>query len=279
VGDIKYLGAEQLLTIDSKTNKSGKPYITIEGQFSYHNRSVLIIKKIKSADNVSKFEYFYDKGSYGLVIESSRFTAFVDGENKEKNFAKLGFFDKMHNYEHKSNYNVTNGVLFIEYISNKEKKQFTKFDAVIGLEQISKLELITPTINANLTANPLGAKKTVNFNWVSPKYEQKTVIEVVPESEIKIESLSQRKVEPFEHFKVDALITRNNDSFVSLSVPSLDWSARKTESVTPKVIFNTTLNGYNEVQEYDVNKYVRALTLFISGEHWLDILSSELELL
>jgi hypothetical protein len=260
VGDIKYLGAEQLLTIDSKTNKSGKPYITIEGQFSRHNRSVLIIKKIKSADNVSKFEYFYDKGSYGLVIESSRFTAFVEGENKAKYFGKLGFFDKMHNYEHKSNYNVTNGVLFIQSVSNKEKKQFTKLDAVIGLKRISELELITPTINANLRANPLGARKTLNFNWVSPRYEQKTVIEVVPESEIKVESLSQRKVEPFERFKVDALITRNNDSFVSLSVPSLDWSARKTKSVMPKVIFNMTLNGYNEVQEYDVNKNFHPLT-------------------
>jgi hypothetical protein len=259
VGDIKYLGAEQLLTIDSKTNKSGKPYITIEGQFSY-NRSVLIIKKIKSADNVSKIESFYDKGSYGLVIESSRFTAFVEGENKEKKFGKLGFFDKMHNYEHKSNYNVTNGVLFIESVSNKENKQFTKLDAVMGLKRISKLELITPTINANLVANPLGPKKTVNFNWVSTQYEHKTVIEVVPQSEIKIESLSKHKVDPFETFKVDALITRNNDSFVSLSAPSLDWSARKTKSVMPKVIFNMTLNEYNEVQEYDVNKNLHPLT-------------------
>jgi hypothetical protein len=241
VADIKYLGVEQLLTIDLKTNKSGKSYIKIEGQFLCHNRSVLIIKNIKSADNVSKFKSFYDKGSYGLVIESSRFTAFVEGENKVKNFGKLGFFDKTHNYEHKSNYNVTNGVLFIKSVSNKENKQFTKLDAVIGLKQISKLELITPTINANLKANPLGAKKTVNFNWVSPKYEQKTVIEVVPESEIKIESLSQRKVEPFERFKVNALITRN-DSFVSLSFPSLDWSWRKTKSVVPKVIINVTLN-------------------------------------
>jgi hypothetical protein len=281
VGDIKYLEAEQLLTIDSKTNKSGKPYITIEGKFSCHNRSVLIIKKIKSADDVSKFEYFYDKGSYGLVIESLRFTAFVEGENKVKNFGKLGFFDKMHNYEHKSNYNVTNGVLFIESVSNKEKKEFTKFDAVIGLKQISKLKLITPTINANLTANPLGAKKTINFNWVSPRYEQKTIIEVIPKSEIKIESLSQRKVEPFERFKFDALITKNNGSFVSLSVPSLDWSWRKTKSVMPKVIINMTLNGYNEVQEYDANKNVDALTNsiitpLITGQHWSETFNENL---
>jgi hypothetical protein len=237
----------------------------------------LKIKKFKGADNVSKFEYFFEKEICRLVIESSKFTAFVEANNRE-NFGKLGIFDKVHNYEHKINYNVKNDVLFIESVSNKENKQFTKLNAVIALEKISKLELITPTVNAILMANPWGAKKTVNFNWVSPRYEQKTIIEVVPESEIKIESLSQRKVEPFERFKVDALITRNNDSFVTLSAPSLDWSWRKTKSVMPKVIINMTLNGYNKVQEYDANKNVDALTNsiiipLITGEHWSESLN------
>jgi len=56
LGDVKYFGAQQLLTIDSKTNKSGKPYITIESRFSPHNRSVLIIIKSLGKNNLNNFE-------------------------------------------------------------------------------------------------------------------------------------------------------------------------------------------------------------------------------
>jgi hypothetical protein len=202
------------MTIDSKTNKSGKPYIKIDGQFSPHIRSVLIIKKIKTADNVSKFECFYDKGSYGLVIDFSRFTAFVKGENEEKIFGKFGYFDKRNNYEHKSNYNVTNGVLFIESVSNKGKKLFRKLDVVIGLKQISRVKTVTPEVNMELIVNPLGVEKTVNFKWISSRYTQKSIIKIIAMQYFKFESLSQRQVSPYERFKIDAIYDVNNDSFI-----------------------------------------------------------------
>jgi hypothetical protein len=260
VGDIKYLGAEELLTIDSKTNKSGKPYITIEGQFSPHIRSYLIIKKIKTADNVSKFECFYDKGSYGLIIDFSRFTAFVEGENEEKIFGKFGYFDKRNNYEHKSNYNVTNGVLFIESVSNKGKKLFKKLDVVIGLKQISSVKSVTSEVNMELIVNPLEVEKTVNFKWISSRYQQNSIIKLIPMEYFKFESLSQRQVYPYERFKIDAIYDVNNDSFISFSAPRVEWSTRKTKSLRPIIIFNVTLDGYNEIQEYDVKQNLHPIT-------------------
>jgi hypothetical protein len=260
VGDVKYFGAQQLLTIDSKTIKSRKPYITIESRFSPHIRSVLIIKKIKGADNVSKFECFYDKVNYGLVIDSSRFTAFVEGKNEEKIFGKFGYFDKWNNYEHRSNYNLTNGVLFIEFVSNKGKKIFRKLDFVIGLSQISSIELITPELNTQLIVNPLGVEKTVNFEWISPRYQQKSIIKIIPMEYFKFESLSERQVYPFGRFKIDAIYDVNNDSFISFSVPRVEWSTRKTKSLRPKVIFNMTFNEYNEIREYDVKQNLHPIT-------------------
>jgi len=221
------------------------------------------MKKIKSDDDISKFEYFYDKGVYGLVIESSRLTAFVEGENKEKKFGKLGFFEKKHQYEHTSRFSIENGVLVIESVSNKEKKNFTKFDAVIGLRQISNVSLITPKVNAQLIINPLGAKKTLNFNLISPRYDQKTVIEIVPKNELKLESISERKVEPLKRIKVVALISKTKESSVSVSAPALYVNVRKTKGSKPQYIFNTTLNGYNEVQEFDVNPKLDPVTNLI----------------
>jgi hypothetical protein len=253
-GDVKYFEAQQLLTIDSKTNKSGKPYITIEGQFSSHIRSVLIIKKIKTADNVSKFERFYDKGNYGLVVDSSRFTAFVKGENEEKIFGEFGFFNKWNNYEHKSNYNVTNGVLFIESVSHKGKKLFRELDVVIGLKQISSVKSTINDVNMELIVNLLGMEKTVNFEWISSRYEQKSIIKIIAMQYFKFESLSQRQVSPYERFKIDAICDVNNDSFISFSAPRVEWSTRKTKSLRPKVIFNVKLNENNKIQEYDVKQ-------------------------
>jgi hypothetical protein len=252
--DIIYSESKQLLTIDSKTYKSGKPYITIEGQYSPHIRSVLIIQKIKSANNVSKFECFHDKGSYGLVFESSRFTAFVEGENKAKNYAKLDFFDKMHNYEHKSNYSVTNGVLFIESVCNEGKKLFRRLDVGIGLKQISSVKSVTPYVIMELTVDPLGVEKTVNFKWISSRYEQRSIIKIIPMEYFKFESLSERQVSPYGKFKIDAIYDVNNDSFISFFVPEVEWSTRKTKSLRPKVIFNLIRNGNNKIQEYDVKK-------------------------
>jgi hypothetical protein len=260
VADVKYFGAQHLLTIDSKTNKSEKPYITIESQFSPHIRSVLIIKKIKSADSVSKFECFYDKQNYGLVINSSRFTAFVEGENEEKIFGKFGYFDKWNNYEHKSNYNVTNGVLFIESVSNKGKKLFRELDVVIGLKQISSVKSTINDVNMKLIVNPLGVEKTVNFKWISSRYEQKSNIKIIPMQYFKFESLSELQVSPYERFIIDAIYDMNNDSFISFSAPRVEWSTRKTKSLRPKVIFNVKLNGYNKIQEYDVKQNLHPIT-------------------
>jgi hypothetical protein len=258
-GDVKYFGT-QLLIIDSKINKSGKPYITIEGQFSPHIRSVLIIKKIKTADNVSKFECFYDKGNFGLVVDSSRFTAFIEGENEEKIFGKFGYFDKWNKYEHKSNYNVTNGVLFIESVSNKEKKLFKELDVVIGLKQISRVKSAIFDVNMELIVNPLGMEKTLNFKWISSRYTQKSIIKIIPMEYFKFESLSQRQVSPYERFKIDAICDVNNDSFISFSAPRVEWSTRKTKSARPKVIFNVKLNENNKIQEYDVKQNHHPIT-------------------
>jgi hypothetical protein len=262
VGDVKYIGAQQLLSIDSKTNKSGKPYITIEGQFSPHIRSVLIIKKIKSADNVLKFECFYDKENYGLVIHSSRFIAFVEGQNipNQKIFGKFGYSDKWNNYKHRSNYNVTNGVLFIDSVSNKGKKLIRKLDVVIGLKQISSVKSMTPEVDMELIVNPLGLEKTGNFKWISSRYHQKSIIKIIPMEYFKFESLSQRQVYPYERFKIDAIYDVNNDSFISFSVPRVEWSTRKTKSLRPKVIFNVTFDGCNEIQEYDVKQKLHPIT-------------------
>jgi hypothetical protein len=261
LGDVNYFGAQQLLTIDSKTNKSGNPYITIEGQFLPHIRLVLIIKKIKSADNVSKFECFYDKENYGLVINSSRFTALVEGQNEGKIFGKFGYFDEWNNYEHRSNYNVTNGVLFIDSVSNKGKKLIRKLDVVIGLKQISSVNYtLNPDVNMELIVNPLGLEKTGNFKWISSRYQQKSIIKIIPMEYFKFESLSQRKVYPFERFRINAIYDVNNDSFISFSVPRVEWSMRKTKSFRPKVIFIEIFDDYNKIQEYDVKQNLHPIT-------------------
>jgi hypothetical protein len=78
-------------------------------------------------------------------------------------FGKFGYFDKWNKYEHNSNYNVTNGVLFIESVSNKEKKLFKELDVVIGLKQISRVKSAIFDVNMELIVNPLGMEKTLNF--------------------------------------------------------------------------------------------------------------------
>jgi hypothetical protein len=258
--DIIYSESKQLLTIDSKTYKSGKPYITIEGQFSPQIRNYIIIQKFGSVEKISKFECFYERGIYGLVLNSSRFTIFVEGENKAKTFGKLGFFDKWKNYEHKGHYKVTNGVIFIDAVRHKPKKPIRKFDAVFGLSQISSVKLITPELNTQLIVNPLGVEKTVNFKWISSRYEQRSIIKIVPMEYFKFESLSECQVSPYGRFKIDAIYDVNNDSFISFSVPRVEWSTHKTKSLRPKVIFNMTFNGYNEIQEYDVKQNLHPVT-------------------
>jgi hypothetical protein len=259
-GDIIYSESKQLLTIDSETIKSGKLYGRIEGQFSPQMRNYIIIKKIKSVEKISKFECFYERGIYELVLNSSRFTVFVEGEIKAKTFGKLGFFDKWKNYEHKSHYNITNGVIFIDAVSYKAKKLITKFEVVIGLSQISSVKLITAELNTQLIVNPLGVEKTVNFKWISSRYIEKSIIKIIPMEYFKFESLSELQVSPYERIKIDAIYDVNNDSFISFSAPRLEWSTRKTKSLRPKVIFNVTINGYNEIQEYDVKRNLHPMT-------------------
>ncbi len=241
------------MTIDSKTIRSGKLYFTIEGQFSTQIRNYIIIEKIKSVD-ISKFECFYDSGSYRLVLYSSRFTVFIEGETKAKIFGKLEFIDKSKYNEYKSHYNVTNGVLSIDSISYKAKKMTEKFHVVIGLSQESRVELMINDVDTQLIVNPLGAKKTVTFSWNSPRYEQKSQIEIMPFDYFKFESQSERKVNPFGKFRINAIYDVDNDFFIEFSIPGVEWSARKTKSLRPKVIFNVTLNGYNKTQEYDVKQ-------------------------
>jgi hypothetical protein len=257
-GDIIYSQTKQLLTIDSKTIRSGKLYFSIEGQFSTQIRNYIIIKKFKSVD-ISEFECFYDSGSYRLVLNSSRFTVLIEGETKAKIFGKLVFSDKWKNIDHKSHYNVTNGVLFIDSVSYKAKKITEKFDVVIGSSQESSVKLITPEVNTQFIVNPLGAKKTVTFNWTSSRYEQKSLIEIMPFDYFKFESLSRLIVYPFERFRINAIYDVDNDSFIVFSIPRVEWSTRKTKSLRPKVIFNVTLNGYNKIQEYDVKQNLRPI--------------------
>ena len=254
IGDIIFNPKERKVTWDSKTNKDGKPYITLESQFSPKDRTFIILKKIKGPDAVSKFEYFYDKGIYGAALDTSRWSAVLEGEYKNnKNFGKLGFVDKIDNYEHKSQFNVSNGIITVKSISDKEKQTFTKLDAVIGRKIISNISLITPKINAQLTANPLADKKTLVFKLVSPRYDQNSNIEWVPRKYLKLDSLSHRKVDPEKKVKVDAYLTRDDESTFKMTAPSLDVNIRRVKTPKPRYIFNTTINGYNEVQEFDSN--------------------------
>jgi hypothetical protein len=233
---------------------NGKPFITLEAQLTPKDRTFVILKKIKGPDAVSKIEYFYEKGVYGGVIDTSRFSAILEGEMKNnKNFGKLGFVDKENNYEHKSQYNVSNGILTVKSISDQEKQTFTKLDAVIGRRIISNVTLITPKINAQLTANPLGEKKTLVFKWVSPKYDHDSNIEWVPRKYLKLDAVSQRKVEPQKKIKMDAYLTRQEDSSFRMTAPQLDVDIKRVRTPKPRYIFNTTINGYNEVQEFDSN--------------------------
>ena len=253
-GDIVLNRAERKITWDSKTNLNGKPFITIEAQLTPKDRTFLIVKKIKGPDAVSKLEYFYEKGVYGAVVDTSRFSAILEGELKNnKNFGKLGFVDKENNYEHKSQYNVSNGILTVKSISDENKETFTKLDAVIGRRIISNINLITPKVNAQLTANPLGEKKTAVFKWVSPRYDQDTNVEWVPGKYLKLNGNSVRKTEPQKQMKVDAYLTRQEDSSFRMTAPQLDVDIRRVRSPKPRYIFNTTINGYNEVQEFDSN--------------------------
>ncbi|CAG2121583.1 unnamed protein product, partial [Medioppia subpectinata] len=61
-GDIVYNKVDRKFTWDSKTNRNGQPYLTFEAQCAPRQRSYFILKKIKSPDDVSKLEYFQDKG-------------------------------------------------------------------------------------------------------------------------------------------------------------------------------------------------------------------------
>lgn len=253
-GDIIYSPKDRKLTWNSKTNKNGNPWITLESEISPKDKTTIVLKKIKGPDAVSKFEYFNDRGVYGAVLDTSRFTAVLEGENKNnKNFGKLGFVDKVDNYEHKSQFNVSNGIITIKSISDKEKETFTKLDAVIGRRIISNITLVTPKINAQLIANPLGEKKTLVFKWASPRYDHNSNIEWFPRNYLKVDALSVRKIPTEKRVKLDAYLTRQEDSTFRMTAPSLDIDIRRVKSPKPRYIFNTTINGYNEVQEYDSN--------------------------
>jgi hypothetical protein len=111
-----------------------------------------------------------------------------------------------------------------------------------------------------LIVNPLGMEKTLNFKWISSRYEQKSIIKIIPMEYFKFESLSQRQVSRYERFKIDAIYDVNNDSFISFSAPRVEWSTRKTKSLRPKVMLNVTFNGYNKIQEYDVKQNMHPIT-------------------
>jgi len=270
-GDIVINRADRKITWDSKTNKAGQPYLTAEAQYQRQARSYFIVKKIKGPDAVSKVEYFHDKGVYGAVLDTSRYSAVLEGENREgKRFGKLGFVNKIDNYEHKSQFNVTNGVLTIKSISDKEKETFTKLDATIGRHIVSELNLITPKRNAQLKINPLTEPKTLTWKYVSDRYDSSATGEWSPKKYLKLDSVSTRKVEPQSTMKVNAYLTREDESRVRVTAPRLDIDIQRVKTPKPHYVFNTTMNGYNEIQEFDSNPALTpAQNLVVALGKWL----------
>jgi hypothetical protein len=243
VGDIILNRAERKISWDSKTNKNGKPYLTVESQLVYKGRTFLTAKKYRDDGQVSKFDYFYEKGLYGAELDSSKYSAVVEGENlNNRNFGKIGFVNKVDNYEHKSQYNISNGILTIKSISDKDKETASKLDAVIGLRIVSEVTLVSPKVNAKLTVNPLGEKKTLVYKVTSPRYDQDANVEWLPRKYLKLSAVSDRKVDPIRTVKVNAYLTRQEDSSFTLNAPSLDVDIKRLQKPKPHYVFNTTIN-------------------------------------
>jgi hypothetical protein len=270
-GDIVINRADRKITWDSKTNKAGQPYLTAEAQYQRQARSYFIVKKIKGPDAVSKVEYFHDKGVYGAVLDTSKYSAVLEGENREgKRFGKLGFVNKIDNYEHKSQFNVTNGVLTIKSISDKEKETFTKLDATIGRHIVSELNLITPKHSAQFKMNPLTEPKTLTWKYASDRYDSSATGEWSPKKYLKLDSVSTRKVDPQSTMKVNAYLTREDESRVRVTAPRLDIDIQRVKTPKPHYVFNTTMNGYNEIQEFDSNPALTpAQNLVVALGKWL----------
>jgi len=263
-GEISYSRADRKLVWNSKTLRDGQPYLTLELSCSPKDRTFIILKRIKGPDAVSKFEYFYDKGVYAATVDTSKYSALVEGQNTgSKKFGKIGFVNKNDNYDLKSQFEVSNGILTIKSVSGQEQSTFTKLDAVIGRKIVSNVSLIAPDVNGQLTLNPLGEKKTLVIKYVSPRYELDTTGEWVPRKYAKLDSVSNRKVDTKRVIKVNAYLTRHEDAQVRVQAPALDIDIRRVRSPKPKFIFNTTMNGYNEVEEFDSNPSAPPLANFL----------------
>jgi len=135
-------------------------------------------------------------------------------------------------------------------------------DAVIGRKIVSNINLITPKRSAQVTINPLGEKKTLLIKYVSDNYELDTNGEWVPRKYLKLDSVSNRKKDPVRVVKVNAYLTRNDESHVKVVAPAMDVDIKRVKVPKPKFIFNTTMNGYNEVQEFDSTPGVPPLADF-----------------
>ncbi|CAG2104315.1 unnamed protein product [Medioppia subpectinata] len=273
-GDIVYNKVDRKFTWDSKTNRNGQPYLTFEAQCAPRQRSYFILKKIKSPDDVSKLEYFQDKGVYGAVLDTSKYSAVLEGENREgKRFGKLGFVNKVDNYEHKSHFNVSNGVLTIKSVSDKD----TKLDGTFGRHIVSELHLVTPKRNAHLTINPLVEPKTLVWKYTSDRYDSSANVEWVPKKYLKVDGVTTRKVEPQKSTKVTAYLTRQDEANVRITaLPGLDVDIRRVKTPKPHYVFNTTINGYTEVQEFDSNPTLTpAQNLLLALGKWFKSYTSD----
>jgi len=251
--------------------------VTVEAQLAPRDRTFIIGKKFKDDGQVSKFEYFYDKGVYGAVVDGSQYSAVVEGEYRNnKNFGKIGFVNKVDNYEHKSSYNVSNGILTIKSISDLDKESTARFDAVIGLRIVSNVTLVSPSVNARLTANPLAEKKTLVYKLTSPRYDQDTNIEWLPRKYLRLSAVSERKVAPIRTVKVNAYLSREEDSSFTINAPLLDVDVKRLTKPSPHYVFNSTINGYNEVQEFISNPSLTPIqNLFVALKKYFESYTSD----
>ena len=206
----------------------------------------------KEGEKYNEWDVSYDKKSSQLELDiADRSTSHVRRiELKVDNIECPRSAQLDVKYGHES-YNfsairVPKESISLNFVSTK-----SVLKAVIGRKIISNISLITPKINAQLTANPLSDKKTLVFKLESPRYDQNSNIEWVPRGYLKLDSLSHRKVDPEKKVKVDAYLTRDDESTFNMTAPSLDVNIRRVKIPKPRYIFNTTINGYNEVQEFE----------------------------